>query len=73
MLSDAAPGDDPLGGLLGALLDRSGAVPLPDPDSALGIDPKAFASLEDYERRVLSRLALGAAGGATAASAERKA
>ena len=57
LLSDAAPADDPLGGLLGALLDRSGAVPLPDPDSALGIDPKAYASLEDYDQRVLARLA----------------
>ena len=60
MLSDAAPGDDSLGGLLGALLDRTGAVPLPDPDSALGIEPKVFASLEDYEDRVLSRLTPGA-------------
>lgn len=53
VLSDRSGGEDALGDLLGALLDRSGAVPLPDPDSALGTRPRAFASLEDYEREVL--------------------
>ncbi len=39
--------------LLGEILERSGAVPLPDPDSALGIRIRAFATLADYEREVL--------------------
>jgi hypothetical protein len=56
VLADVAPADDPLRALLGALLDRSGAVPLPDPDSALGLEPRLFPSLEDYEAGVLDRL-----------------
>jgi hypothetical protein len=43
--------------LLAELLDRSGAVPLPDPDSALGVRPQRFASLADFEAAVLARLA----------------
>jgi hypothetical protein len=61
VLEDAAAAEDPLEGLLAALLDRSGAIPLPDSDSALGIAPRAFASLQEYEESVLSRLAADAA------------
>jgi tetratricopeptide (TPR) repeat protein len=61
VLGDAAGAEDPIEGLLGALLDRSGAIPLPDSDSALGIDPRAFVSLQEYEESVLSRLAAGVA------------
>ena len=49
-------GEDPLWSLIGALLDRSGAVPLPNPDSAVGTDLTAFESLAEYEAEVLARL-----------------
>jgi len=38
---------------LSELLARSHAVPLPDPDSALGLKVSAFDSLEAYQREVL--------------------
>jgi hypothetical protein len=43
--------------LLAELLDRSGAIPLPDPDSALGVRPRRYASLADFEAAVLEHLA----------------
>lgn len=57
VLPDPAAAGDALRALLGALLDGSGAVPLPDPDSALGIEPRHFGSLAEYEDAVFSRLA----------------
>ena len=39
--------------LLAELFERSHAVPLPDPDSALALQFRTFASLADYEREVL--------------------
>jgi hypothetical protein len=42
--------------LLAELLDRSGAVPLPDPDSALGVRPHRFESLVAFEAAIQSRL-----------------
>lgn len=59
VLPNVVAGDDALRALLGALLDGSGAVPLPDPDSALGIEPRHYGSLEEYEDAVFSRLAAG--------------
>jgi hypothetical protein len=38
---------------LSELLARSNAIPLPDPDSALGVTLRAFDSLEAYQREVL--------------------
>jgi hypothetical protein len=35
------------------LFARSNAVPLPDPDGALGVTLRAFDSLEAYQREVL--------------------
>jgi hypothetical protein len=55
-----APGPDAgeaLRSFLAELLGRTRAVPLPEPDSALGIRPRGFASLADYEREVLGHLA----------------
>lgn len=46
-------GEDPLETFLAELLERSHAVPLPDPESALGLRRSSFASLADYEREVL--------------------
>ena len=42
--------------LLSELLERSHAVPLPDPDSALGLRPQHFACLDAYQVEVLDRL-----------------
>ena len=54
-----APGPCVAGGALAALLgeifDRSHAVPLPDPESALGLRLACFESLEAYERESLRR------------------
>jgi hypothetical protein len=55
-----APGPDAgeaLRSFLAELLGRTRAVPLPEPESALGIRPRGFASLADYEREVLGHLA----------------
>ena len=54
-----APGPDAgdaLRSFLAELLGRTRAVPLPEPESALGIRPRGFASLADYEREVLGHL-----------------
>ena len=42
--------------LLSELLDRSGAVPLPDPDSALALRPQRFESLAAFEAATVARL-----------------
>ena len=42
--------------LLAELLERSRAVPLPDPDGALGLPPRDFASLREHERELLQHL-----------------
>jgi hypothetical protein len=42
-----------LAAFLGELLERSRAIPLPDPESALGLRLAVFQSLEDYESEVL--------------------
>jgi len=42
--------------LLAELLDRSAAVPLPDPDSALGVRPQRFETLATFEEAVQARL-----------------
>jgi hypothetical protein len=41
--------------LLSDLLERTRAVPLPDPDSALGVRPQRFESVAAYEAAVLRR------------------
>lgn len=46
-------GEDPLETFLAELLERSQAVPLPDPESALGLRRSHFESLGSYEREVL--------------------
>ena len=47
--------DDALASLLSEILDRTRAVPLPSPESALGLCVASFADLETYEREVLRR------------------
>ena len=51
----AAPPDEneALRSFLSELLERSTALPLPDPDSALGVKVRAFDELELYQREVL--------------------
>lgn len=46
-------GEDPLETFLAELLERSHAIPLPNPESALGLRRAGFESLEAYEREVL--------------------
>ena len=46
-------GEDPLESFLAELLERTHAVPLPDPESALGLRRVRFESLEAYENSVL--------------------
>jgi hypothetical protein len=57
LFPDRSDSGQALCALLSELFDRSGAMPLPDPDSALGLRPQRFASLADYERALLERLA----------------
>jgi hypothetical protein len=42
--------------MLSDLLERTRAIPLPDPDSALAIQPQRFESLAAFEAAVLARL-----------------
>ena len=51
----AAPDDraEALRGFLSELLENSGAVPLPDPDGALGVNLRAFDDLGAYQHEVL--------------------
>ncbi len=46
-------GGGALSAFLGELLEKTRAVPLPDPESALGVRLEPFASLAEYQRRVL--------------------
>ena len=51
-----AEGPDPMScfrQLLTEMVDISGAVPLPDPDAAVGNPFKRFATIQEYEREVL--------------------
>ncbi len=45
-----------LASFLGEVLLRSRAVPLPDPESALGLQLTTFESLDRYEREILHGL-----------------
>jgi len=56
LFPDRTDAGQALRALLAELLDRSAALPLPDPDSALGVRPQRFASLADFETAVQSRL-----------------
>jgi len=56
MFPDRTDAGQALRALLAELLDRSAALPLPDPDSALGVRPQRFESLADFESAVQSRL-----------------
>ena len=42
-----------LAAFLGEILERSHAIPMPDLESALGVQLARFDSLADYEREVL--------------------
>jgi hypothetical protein len=42
--------------LLADLLERTRALPLPDPDSALGLRPQQFDRVADFEAEILARL-----------------
>jgi hypothetical protein len=56
LFPDRTDAGQALRALLAELLDRSGAVPLPDPDSALGVRPQLFESLTSFEAAVQERL-----------------
>jgi hypothetical protein len=47
---------DALHTMLAELLERTRAVPLPDPDSALGLRPQHFERVADFETAILARL-----------------
>jgi hypothetical protein len=51
----ASSREDPLAGFLALILEHSRAIPLPDPESALGLRPVVFESLHAYERALLDR------------------
>jgi len=57
LFPDRTDAGQALRALLSELLDRSGAVPLPDPDSALALRPQRFESLAAFEAATLARLA----------------
>jgi hypothetical protein len=48
-------GEGSLADFLAEILERSRAIPLPDPESALGLRPVAFDSLDAYELAILGR------------------
>ena len=56
LFPDRTDAGQALRALLAELLDRSAALPLPDPDSALGVRPQRFESLAAFEAAVQSRL-----------------
>lgn len=56
LFPDRTDAGQALRALLAELLDRSAAVPLPDPDSALGVRPQRFESLAAFEDAVQARL-----------------
>ena len=57
LFPDRTDAGQALRALLAELLDRSRALPLPDPDSALAIRPQRFETLAAFEAAVHSRLA----------------
>jgi hypothetical protein len=56
LFPDAADAGEALRRLVPELLERSHAIPLPDPDGVLGPQLRRFASLDDYQAEVLDRL-----------------
>lgn len=48
-------GEGSLADFLAEILERSRAIPLPDPESALGLRPVVFDSLDAYELAILGR------------------
>ena len=56
LFPDRTDAGQALRALLSELLDRSGALPLPDPDSALALRPRRFESLAAFEAATLARL-----------------
>jgi hypothetical protein len=56
LFPDRTDAGQALRALLAELLDRSAAVPLPDPDSALGVRPQRYESLAAFESAVQARL-----------------
>jgi hypothetical protein len=56
LFPDRTDAGQALRALLSELLDRSGALPLPDPDSALAVRPQRFESLAAFEAATLARL-----------------
>jgi hypothetical protein len=57
LFPDRTDAGQALRALLAELLDRSRALPLPDPDSALAVRPQRFETLAAFEAAVQSRLA----------------
>jgi hypothetical protein len=53
---DRSDAGQALRALLSDLLERTHAIPLPDPDSALGVRPQRFESLAAFEAAILARL-----------------
>ena len=51
----ASSGEDPLAGFLSLIFERTRAIPLPDPESALGLRPRVFESLHAYECALLGQ------------------
>ena len=56
LFPDRTDAGQALRAMLSDLLERTRAVPLPDPDSALAIQPQRYESLADFEAAVLARL-----------------
>jgi hypothetical protein len=56
LFPDRTDAGQALRALLSELLDRSRALPLPDPDSALAVRPQRFETLAAFEASVFSRL-----------------
>ncbi len=56
LFPDRTDAGQALRALLSELLDRSGALPLPDPDSALALRPQRFESLAAFEAATVTRL-----------------
>ena len=53
---DRTSDGDAVRAMLADLLERTRAVPLPDPDSALGLRPQQFERVADFEAAILERL-----------------
>jgi hypothetical protein len=56
LFPDRTDAGQALRAMLSDLLERTRAIPLPDPDSALAIQPQQFESLAAFEEAVLARL-----------------